>query len=81
MGRSSGGESAGYRIVGLIENTGGNTAFIGTPTTTVLGEDDASWDVVVIADNTNDALVIQATGGSGDEVRWVATVRTAEVNW
>ncbi len=81
VGRSSGGESAGYRIVGLIENTGGNTAFIGTPTTTVLGEDDASWDVVVIADNTNDALVIQATGGSGDEVRWVATVRTAEVNW
>ena len=81
VGRSSGGESAGYRIVGLIENTSGNTAFIGTPTTTVLGEDDTSWDVTVVADNTNDALVIQVTGGSGDDVRWVATVRTAEVNW
>ncbi|GIV76851.1 MAG: hypothetical protein KatS3mg050_1245 [Litorilinea sp.] len=81
VGRSSSGESAGYRIVGLIENSSGNTAFIGTPTTTVLGEDDASWDVTVLADNTNDALAIQVTGGSGDEVRWVATVRTAEVNW
>jgi hypothetical protein len=80
--RTSAGESAGYRITGVIENSGGTTALIGIPplVTTVLGEDDTAWDAQVIADDTNDALVIQVQG-NGETIRWVATVDTAEVAW
>ncbi|MBN2391934.1 MAG: hypothetical protein JXR84_14495, partial [Anaerolineae bacterium] len=79
-GRTSAGESAGYRIEGVIENVGGTTALVGTPTVTVLGEDDAAWDVHVLADDTLDALLPQVQG-NGETIRWVATVHTAEVSW
>jgi hypothetical protein len=46
---------------------------------TVLGENNANWDVDVIADDANDALVIQVTGSNATTVRWVAMVRTVEV--
>ena len=77
VARSSQDDSAGYRIVGVIENDGGTTSFIGIPTVTELGED-VDWTVVVEADDANDALVIKVTGYIYT-VRWVATVRTAEV--
>jgi len=78
---SDGGQSAGYRVTGLIENVGGTTAFVGTPVVTVLGEDDASWDLAVAADDVNDALEIKATGAAATNVRWVAAVRSAEVKF
>jgi hypothetical protein len=81
VARSSGGFSAGYRIQGVIENTGGATAFIGVPTVTTLGEEVAGWNVAVLADDTNNALVIRVTGAAGTTIRWVATTRTAEVAW
>jgi hypothetical protein len=81
VGRSNTGQSAGYRIQGVIENVGGTTAFIGTPTVTVLGEDNPAWNVSVLADDTNDALSISVTGVIVTNVRWVATVETAEVSW
>jgi len=80
IGRSEGDESAGYLIQGVIENDMWVTGFVGTPTVTTLGEDDATWDVRVRADNTNDALDVQVLG-NGETIRWVATVRTAEVAW
>jgi regulator of RNase E activity RraA len=80
VARSSGGASAGYRVEGVIENVGGATNFVGsTPTVTTLGEDVSSWDVAVDDDDTNDALVINVTGAADTNIRWVATVRTAEV--
>ena len=79
VARSSTGQSAGYHIQGVIENVGGATSFIGAPTVTTLGEDDATWNVAAQADDTNDALVIKVTGKAGTNIRWVATVRTAEV--
>ncbi len=78
--RTAAGESAGYRIEGVIENAGGTTALVGTPVVTVLGEDDAAWDAQVSADDGNDALLIQVQG-NGETIRWVATVDTAEVAW
>lgn len=77
---SGGNELAGYRITGVIENAGGTTAFIGTPSVTTLGEDDAALDVQVVADDVNDALLIQVKG-NGETTRWVANVRTVEVAW
>jgi trimeric autotransporter adhesin len=73
-------ESAGYRIEGIIENISGVTALVGTPTVTVLGEDDAAWNVQVLASDDLDALLTQAQG-NGETIRWVARVNTAEVNW
>jgi hypothetical protein len=79
VARSSGGESAGYQVRGIVENDDGSTSLIGSPVVTTLGEDRSAWNVAVEADDTNEALVIKVTGETGRTVRWVATVRTAEV--
>ncbi|MBC7242100.1 MAG: hypothetical protein H5T60_06615 [Anaerolineae bacterium] len=79
VGRTLGGESAGYYIRGVVENAGGTVSFIGTPVVSALGEDDYAWNVRAVAHNTY-GLVIQVQG-NGETIRWVATVRTAEVSW
>jgi hypothetical protein len=82
VARSDNGKSSGWRYQGLIENDGGTTAFIGTPTKTILGEDDIIWDVDLVADDVNDALAIKGfSNTSGDTIRFVATVRTVEVSY
>jgi hypothetical protein len=78
VGRSNFGESAGYYIWGVAENVGGTTTVWAT--TMVINEDDANWDAQAVADDANDALLIQVMG-NGETIRWVATVRTAEVAW
>ena len=78
---STNGDSAGYHITGLIKNSSGTTALVGTPKVTILGEDVAAWNAVVAADNTDAALSIQVSGAAGKTIRWVASVRTVEVNW
>jgi len=72
-------ESAGYKIEGVIDNNAGTTAFVGTPTVTAIAEDTAAWDVVVEADNTNDALVIKVTGEASKTIRWGAVVELMKV--
>ena len=64
---------------GVIYNNGGTTALVGTPTITVLGEDTAAWDVTISADDTNDALDIQVIGENSKTIRWVGTIRMAQV--
>jgi hypothetical protein len=71
--------SAGYKIEGVIDNNAGTVAFVGTPSVTVLGEDTAGWDVAAVADDTNDALVIQVTGAAATTINWVASVRLVKV--
>jgi hypothetical protein len=73
------GNSAGYRLAGAIKNIGGTTLFIGTPGQVIFGEDNPAWDAIVEADNTNDALVVKVVGVGGQDIRWVASVRTVEV--
>jgi hypothetical protein len=82
-GRSLSGKSAGYQARGVVKNLAGTTSLVGALTSplTVLGEDDTSWDVQVVADDTHDALLIQVKATSSDTVRWVATVRAVEVAW
>ena len=79
VARSSDDSSAGYQIQGIIENDDGVTQLVGSPTVETLGEQRTAWDVAVEADTINDALVIKVTGEDGYIIRWVATVRTAEV--
>ena len=74
--------SAGYQIQGVIHSSSiGITAFVGTPTVTVLGETTATWDAFVTADNVNDALVIKVVSPGATVIRWVATVRTTELTY
>jgi len=79
--RTGTGNSAGYRLSGVVRNHLGATALVGAPAKTVLAEDLAAWDVWVEADDANDALVIKAVtpGTALTPTRWVATVRTTEV--
>jgi hypothetical protein len=78
VGHSQTGDSAGYEIRGLIENSEtGPTAFVGTPVVTVLGEDLTAWNARVLA--IPDALDVLVTGDLNSDIFWVATVRTAEV--
>lgn len=79
--RSQTGISAGYLIEGVIENDGGTTALVGTPTVTILGEDDAGLNVQVDALDSADRLRVVVTGLTGTPIRWVATVRTTEVSF
>jgi hypothetical protein len=72
-------ESAAYEIKGCIDNNAGTTAIVGAVSTNVTAEDTAAWDVLVDADNVNDALRIQVTGEAAKTIRWVAFVRTVEV--
>lgn len=81
VGRTSSGTSAGYRFTGVIERQGAATTFVGSPNKVILGEDDSAWDADVVADNGNDALVVQVTGAAATTIRWVATLHTAEVSY
>lgn len=73
-------KSGGYLIQGLIENWQGTTTVIGTPNITVLGENDPTWNVGVLADNTLDGLIIWVQGSTGDTINWSASVHTIERN-
>jgi hypothetical protein len=74
-------ESAGYRLVGVVDRQSGaaTTALVGTVTKTVIAEDTAAWDVDVYVDTTLGGFSVQATGEAAKTIRWVAVVNTAEV--
>ncbi len=72
--------SAAYKIEGCIERNGANnTVLVGTPVITVLAEEDASWNITVTADDTNEALRIGVFGTAGVFVRWVCALHLTEV--
>jgi len=71
-------QSAAYKFEGLIKSDGTTVSFVGTPTTTVLGEDEAAWDCVVTANNTTKALVFTCTGAAGATINWVGRVTLVE---
>ena len=78
VGRTEAGESAAYRVNGVIENDGGTMDHF--TSVSPLLEDDPNWNLLVAPDATNEALRIWVTG-NGETIRWVASVRTAEVGW
>jgi len=75
------GGGAGYRFVGVIkkDGTAGSNTIVGAVSKTVVGETNNAWDATVTADTTNGNLRIAVTGENSKTIRWVATVRTAEV--
>jgi hypothetical protein len=76
---SSGNDYASYQIRGIIGNFAGLVGILGAPSKTILYESDASWDANVDEDIPDSALAIKVRGAAGTPIRWVASVRTAEV--
>jgi hypothetical protein len=77
VGRSDAGESAGYSVSVIIED---GSRSVGTPSVVPLGEDDTDWDVRFQIISGQGILFLQAKG-NGENIRWVATLRAAEVAW
>ena len=78
--KSDGSASACYKRKIAIKNVGGTTTLVGS--VDVIGvdqEDNALTDVVITADNTNDALQISVTGIASETWRWVAVVEGLEI--
>ncbi|BCX02707.1 MAG: hypothetical protein KatS3mg053_0645 [Candidatus Roseilinea sp.] len=78
VGRAANGESAGFQILGTIENVGGTTAYVGIPVVPLANIETVGWNASISADDTSDALKIEVIS-SANPVRWVAFVRTVEV--
>ena len=66
-------------FVAFVQNLGG--------TTTLLGQGDGvlfqsvNLDAIVTVDDVEDALVVEVSSLIPIDMRWVASVRTAEVGW
>ncbi len=78
--KSDGSAAACYKRKVAIKNVGGTTALVGSVETIGTDiEDNASTDVAITADNTNDALQINVTGITSETWRWVAVVEGLEI--
>ena len=78
---SDSGIGAGYSFTGVAikDSTNASTAFIGTPSKTVIGETIEGWDIELLVDTTSGCLRLVVTGTDSNVIHWVATVQTTEV--
>lgn len=88
VGRRSDGASAMWEFKAGIKNVGGTVSLVGAPTVSLLFTDavvSATWGVAgtitILADNVNKALTIRSGASLGDTVRFVATIKAAEVGF
>lgn len=73
-------ECAAWTIRGCIDNNAGTVAFVGTPTTTSLGDDSAgAWSVAADTETGSVRLRILAVGQTGKTINWVAHIRATRV--
>ena len=80
VARSEAGTVAGYRQAGVVWNRDGQLFMSPAPTETLFEPPAvAGWDAEATISMLNDVFQVKVTGSSGETVRWVATVRTAEV--
>ena len=73
----------GYELIGLIERDNANNTTLAGQTKRVIFESDANYDAQLVADDVNEALVVQVrrTGGIDYNIRWLATIRTSEITY
>ena len=75
---NGGGTVATFERQYAIKNVGGTTSQIYAPVT--IGTDNAaSTSITISADDTNDAVKIEATGLSATTIRWCAHVSAVEI--
>jgi hypothetical protein len=76
---TTGTKNAVYQRSVLIQNVGGVTTLPHVSTISTDHETDATWNVTITADNTNDSLQILCLGSVADTVRWVAVFRGLQI--
>lgn len=66
-------DGAMYRVEFAANNIGGTATLIGTAVVTVIGENQAGWDVTVVGSGAN--MLIKVTGAINNNInwKWVAT--------
>ena len=71
----------GWELRGLIAKADSteSTALIGAVAKTVIVGTNPGWDVDVVADGVNGALMVVADAPSGQQIRWVGFVEMVEV--
>ncbi|MCK5117881.1 MAG: hypothetical protein KAR44_14900, partial [Candidatus Aegiribacteria sp.] len=74
-------EVASYKIEGLVKRDGAGNTVLSWSNKTVQYEDDASWDVAVTADDTNEALIITVTGDGTNPVRFAGRIDEVETQF
>lgn len=76
---ASGTQSAAWKIEGLIrrESTAATTVLVNSALTVLSNV--PGWGVSLSGDTINGGLAITVTGAAATNIRWVATVQTAEV--
>jgi hypothetical protein len=76
------GKTLGFEIIGLVENDAG-TASVIQQTVRSLDTEDSSFDVRLAVQVVNPFVEVQVmdSDAAGDIVRWVASIRTAEVKF
>lgn len=72
-------ESCAFQIRGAIENQSGTTSIIGGTGKITLGKENATFDAEVVADDANDALIVNVTPASANSTRWAAKIDYTEV--
>lgn len=75
-------DTSAWLLEGVIKRDAANvTALVGSVTSTVIANDAgaAAWTAVVTADDTNEALIITATGEAAKTINWVASTDLIEV--
>jgi hypothetical protein len=77
--KSDGSAVAHYVREFSIKNVAGTTTLVGSNTIGTDTEDNASTDISVTANDTNDAINISVTGIASETWRWVASVDAVEV--
>ena len=80
VGRDSGGnQHCGYRLKGVVSNTGGSVILIGTIAEEIVAESDVNWLASATANDLANSLDITVTGEAGVTIRWTAFVKLTNV--
>ena len=79
--KSDGSQVAQYIREFCMKNVGGTTALVSSSTIGTDTEDNASTDISVEANDTNDALRIYVTGIASETWRWIASVDAVETTY
>ena len=76
---TTGTKHCAFRLSGVINKTSGTTVLVNNVSETIVAETVAAWNVVALADDTVDTLVIKVTGEAGTTIKWTAFVKTVSI--
>ena len=76
---AAGAQHCGYKLTGVIDNTGGSVALVGTVVEEIIAESDVNWTATAAANDIGNSLDISVTGEAATTIRWTAFVKITSV--